>query len=97
MSWTSAEELGYISSIAGSGVLFGGILVSIIGSPGNRIQSILVVFLIQGITMLSAVLEPSKLLISSVGFLYMMGIPIISSKQRDCSTEFYSVIVPPFG
>ncbi|CAM9975294.1 unnamed protein product, partial [Heterosigma akashiwo] len=89
---SDSTALGYASSIAGSGMLIGSILVSIWGVPASRRKSIALWLMIaQGAIMQAAGTKMTVWIIAGTGFLYLFIEPIIDS----CTLSLWQEALPP--
>jgi MFS family permease len=82
LSFASPTVLGRVLTVAGIGVLTGGIVMSIWGGPRRRIAGILSLFFIQGLILPIGGLRASALLISVGAFLFMLTLPILNGSGQ---------------
>jgi hypothetical protein len=76
LSFTNAQALGTATSIAGSGMLIGSILMAIWGGPRRLIYGLFGAMTLFGSGMILAGLHPSVVLITCGGFLLLFSPPI---------------------
>ncbi|MDJ0507703.1 MAG: MFS transporter [Crocosphaera sp.] len=79
LSFASASVLGTVMSISSSGMLFGGLIMSVWGGPKRYIQTVFTFTLLSRLCLISAGLRPSIPLITLSAFLYFLSLPIIGS------------------
>jgi penicillin amidase len=91
LSFTSASTLGIILSIAGSGMLLGGLVMSIWGGPRRRMSGVLGFTLLGGALLLLGGLRPNVPLVACAAFVFLFGVPIISG----CSQAIWLSKVAP--
>ena len=82
LSFTSANVLGMVLSIAGCGMLVGSILISIWGGPKRRIYGVLVFELLLGLCIFLVGVRSSISLIIIGGFGAFFSIPIYQSSSN---------------
>lgn len=90
LAFTTPAVLGLILSVAGLGVLAGGLAMSIWGGPRRRVDGVLASFALSGVCLLAGGLAPSAWLIGAAAFLFSIGTPIIAG----CSQAIWQVKVP---
>ena len=76
------DQVGYVSSAIGIGMLIGTLVMSIWGGPKRRIYGILFSGIWQGLCGLFMGAQPSLVLIAVVGFLLMMAMPIMNGSSQ---------------
>jgi predicted MFS family arabinose efflux permease len=81
LAFASAETLGTILSIGGSGMLVGSVLMSLWGGPHPRIHGILGFTLLSGLSLILAGLRPSTELFALAAFLFFFSLPIVNSSS----------------
>ncbi|MGA7729832.1 MAG: MFS transporter [Chloroflexia bacterium] len=83
LSFTTVEVLGVVLSVAFVGMLLGSIVMSTWGGPkpGRRIQVVLALAFLQGLLIITDGLQPSAMLITAVGFVYLFVNPIITGSD----------------
>eukprot|EP00007_Cunea_sp_BSH-02190019_P000945 CAMPEP_0174230514 /NCGR_PEP_ID=MMETSP0417-20130205/1251_1 /TAXON_ID=242541 /ORGANISM="Mayorella sp, Strain BSH-02190019" /LENGTH=459 /DNA_ID=CAMNT_0015308215 /DNA_START=233 /DNA_END=1612 /DNA_ORIENTATION=- len=86
----SVQELGYVSSFAGTGVLLSSVAVAVRGAPSARVMTICLVLAAQGLVMFCAVLHLSCVTVAFSGFVYMLGEPLLQA----CSQGIWMTKVP---
>ena len=82
LSFTSANILGLVLSIGGSGMLISSIIISIFGGPKHRIYSVLVSELLLGLCISLVGMRTSVTLITTGVFLAFFCIPIGESSAN---------------
>lgn len=82
LSFTTSTVLGTVLSVAGFGILAGGLLMSVWGGPQRRILGVLGGELLSGICIIIAGFAPSALLIGVMSFFFTMGMPITASSSQ---------------
>lgn len=80
LSFASANVLGNVLSLSGTGALFGSALVGIVGS-NSPYRTMMVCNLIQGILLAFCGLKPDARIILAVAFSYMALIPLVRSSR----------------
>jgi MFS family permease len=91
LSFTSAAALGTLLSIAGSGSLVGGLIMSTWGGPKRRINGVIGFSLVLGLGILLAGLQPSLPLITVAITLVYLSLPIVTSSSQ----VLWQTKVPP--
>lgn len=91
LSFASARMLGVVLAIASSGMLVGGIVMSVWGGPARRVPTILYTALGQGVLLLLAGLQPSATLVASAAFFFLLLFPILIG----CAQAIWLAKVPP--
>jgi hypothetical protein len=81
LSFTDADVLGAMTSIGASGMLVGGVLMSVWGGPKRRIHGVLGFLLLAGFALSVAGLRPSVPLITAAAFGFFFCFPIISASS----------------
>jgi MFS transporter, DHA3 family, macrolide efflux protein len=82
LSFASAATLGIVRSVAGLGLLFGSVLMSVWRGPRRKVYGVLTGVLLSGVSMLIAGLAPSALLISIAAFFFALGMPLVSASSQ---------------
>ena len=82
LSFASPAVLGRVLTIAGFGLLAGGLLMSAWGGPRHRVMGILGLLLIQGLVLPFGGLRASALLICAGAFVYMMALTILNGTSQ---------------
>lgn len=82
LSFTSVKVVGLMSTIGGSGILAGSIVMSIWGGPKRRIRGIFSFGLLYGVGLITAGLRESVPLIAIAFFAIVFGMPIISGSMQ---------------
>jgi MFS family permease len=90
LSFTSAEVLGRVLSLAGMGMLTGSLIMGIWGGPKRRIYGILGFTFLQGLLLLLGGLQPSIPLIIVATFTFLFCTPIVDG----CSQAIWQSKVP---
>ena len=91
LSFTSANVLGIVLSIAGSGMLFGSIFIGIWGGPKRHIHGVVFFKLLFGLSIFLVGVRSSILLIIIGSFGTFFSTPIFQS----CSNAIWQTKVPP--
>jgi MFS family permease len=91
LSFATPAVLGPVLSVAGAGMLVGGVAMSAWGGPRRRIVGIFVPLLVQVVALLVGSLRPSAPLIAASAFVFMLGFPIINA----CSQAIWQTKVAP--
>jgi MFS family permease len=81
LSFASPAVLGVLVSIGGSGLLLGGLAMSIHGGPKHRLAGILFSMLIGGVLLFLHGLAPSAVLIGIVAPLFLATWPVINGSS----------------
>lgn len=82
LAFTSADVLGTVLSIAGSGMLVGGLVMSVWGGSKRRIHSLLGFLILAGLSIVAIGLRPSVPLIAAAAFGFFFCIPIASGSSQ---------------
>ncbi len=82
LAFTSADVLGTVLSIAGSGMLVGGLVMSIWGGSKRRIRGLLGFLMLAGLSIVAIGLRPSVPLIAAASFGFFFCIPIVSGSSQ---------------
>ena len=90
LDFGSQEELGFVLSIGGSGLLLGSIVMTAWGGPKRRVYGLLYFIPLQGLIMLMAALQTSIPLAAMGLFVYLFAQPIIVS----CNQAIWQSKVP---
>lgn len=77
LSFASAAALGTVMSVAGLGLVMGGLYMSVTGGPRRRVRAILLCLLVQGSILFLGGVQPSVTLVAVAAFFYSMCSPII--------------------
>jgi MFS transporter, DHA3 family, macrolide efflux protein len=91
LSFATPAVLGPVLSVAGAGMLVGGVAMSAWGGPRRRVVGIFVPLLVQVAALLAGSLRPSAPLIAGAAFVFMLGFPIINA----CSQAIWQTKVAP--
>ena len=91
LSFASPSVLGPVLSIAGSGMLVGGVAMSIWGGPKRRVYGIFIPLLCRGVALLLGGLRESAPLVAATAFVFMCGFPIVNA----CSQAIWQSKVAP--
>ena len=91
LSFASPSVLGPVLSVAGSGMLVGGLAMSVWGGPKRRLRGIFIPLLLQGVALLIGGLRESAPLIAAAAFVFMLGFPILNA----CSQAIWQTKVAP--
>lgn len=79
LSFAPASVLGPVLSVAGGGMLAGGVLMSVWGGPRQRARGIFIPLLLQGVALLVGGWRESAPLIAAAAFVFMLGFPIVNA------------------
>ncbi|MEH2067468.1 MAG: MFS transporter [Nostoc sp.] len=79
LSFASATVVGILTSVGGSGMLFGSLAVSIWGGSQRSINNLFCFMLLNGLCIAVIGLKPNVWLIGVAAFLFFFGLPIINS------------------
>lgn len=82
LSFTDAAGLGLILALAGSGMLAGGIAMSIWGGPKRRVWGVLFFTFVQGFVLLLGGLQPSAPLVVIAAFLFLFSFQVVMGTER---------------
>lgn len=82
LSFTSAGALGLVLTVAGVGMLAGGIVMSAWGGPRRRIYGVLGFTVVEALVLMTAALRPSVVLIASASFVFFFANAIILSSGQ---------------
>lgn len=82
LSFSTIAKLGTVRGAAASGLLVGGLLLSVWGGPQRRVPAILVSLVFQGLVLFLAAAGPSVVLIAVAGFLFTLVLPIINGLSQ---------------
>jgi DHA3 family macrolide efflux protein-like MFS transporter len=84
LSFTTVEVLGTVLSVAFAGMVLGSITMSVWGGPkpGRRMGVVIALAFVQGVLIIIDGLQPSALLITAVGFVYLFVSPIITGSDQ---------------
>lgn len=77
LSFASAAALGTVMSIAGLGMLVGGVVMSVWGGPKRRVRGIFLLLCFVAALLFLAGIEPSVVLITAAAFFFTVCFPII--------------------
>lgn len=91
LAFTSPAILGNVMSIAGSGMLAGGIVMSVWGGPKPRVYGVFGFGLLQAICLLFVGLHPSVPLITVAAFGVFFCVPFMDG----CNQAIWQTKVPP--
>ena len=81
LSFTDARALGAMTSIGASGMLFGGLAMSVWGGPKRRIHGVLGFLLLEGLALSIGGLRPSVPLITLAAFGFFFSFPIVNASS----------------
>jgi DHA3 family macrolide efflux protein-like MFS transporter len=82
LSFASPAVLGWILSLAGFGMLGGGLAMSLWGGPRHRVAGMLGLLLLQGLVLPFSGLRASAPLIGACAFVYMLALPIFNGTSQ---------------
>jgi len=81
LSFSDAAGVGVQYAISGSGLLLGGIGMTVWGAPQKRIYGVLIFSLLAGICAAAHGIRPSFTLIAVAGFLLFLMLPVIAASS----------------
>jgi DHA3 family macrolide efflux protein-like MFS transporter len=82
LSFSTVAGLGTVQGAAASGLLVGGVVLSIWGGPQRRIPAILLALAFQGVVLFLAALRPSLVLVGTAGFCFTLAAPVMSGLSQ---------------
>ena len=84
LSFAGIRELGVVLSVAGTGSLVGGIVMSVWGGPstGHRVRAILTVTAVNGTVLLAGGMRPNLALVASAAFCFLFAFPILVGSSQ---------------
>ncbi|HEX6290304.1 MAG TPA: MFS transporter [Herpetosiphonaceae bacterium] len=82
LAFGTAVELGLVRSVAGVGMVVGGVVMSIWRGPKRRVYGALGGILLSGISMMIAGLAPSAILIAIAAFFFTLGMPLVGASSQ---------------
>ncbi|MGD2116501.1 MAG: MFS transporter [Acidobacteriota bacterium] len=82
LSFASPDMLGVVLSVASSGLLLGGLLMSVWGGSKRRVDSILVAMTLQGALLMLGGVQPNAVLVTSAAFVFLLAIPVIVGSSQ---------------
>lgn len=91
LSFTSVQAVGLVTSISGSGLLVGSLLLTAWGGPERRIHGVLGFGLLAATCLMLASLHPSAVLVAAAGFGWMLAAPLVNG----CSQALWQLKTPP--
>lgn len=77
-----AQQMGFVSSFIGAGMLLGTVVMSIWGGPKRRMFAVLGSGFFTGFCVIALGAQPSLTLIGISGFLMMISVPIFNGNSR---------------
>lgn len=77
-----AQQMGFVFSVFGAGMLIGTLVMSIWGGPKRRMFAILPSAIWTGLCLLALGAQPSLVLVGASGFLMMFALPIFNGNSR---------------
>ncbi len=92
LSFAPVSLLGVVLSVASSGLLVGGVAMSLWGGPRRRVRTILWITGSQGWLLLLAGLRPDPVLIAATAFLFLLGVPVVMGSAQ---ALWQSKVPPP--
>src|SRR5205823_358506 len=92
LSFASPSAYGTLLSLAGIGMLIGGLVMSVWGGPQRRIDAVFSVMLLCGLCILIAGSSPSILVVGIALFLFSVGEPILNA----CTQVIFQEKVAPY-
>ncbi len=91
LGFASTAALGIVLSVAGAGMLAGGVVMSLWGGPSRRVPGILGCLALQGAIFLLGGVRPNAALIAGAAFVVMFVIPVLEG----CSQAIWQTKVAP--
>lgn len=82
LSFADPRTLGLVVSIASSGALVGGTVMSVWGGPRNRVPAIMAVIAFQGALLMVGSLQANATLIAGAAFFFLLGFPITTGSSQ---------------
>ncbi|MEM8827930.1 MAG: MFS transporter [Cyanobacteria bacterium P01_G01_bin.19] len=82
LSFTNAQVLGRILSLAAVGWLVGGVLMSVWGGFPRRVNGVFAFELVLGAAIFVAGLRPNPVLITAAAFMFFLSVPIITGSSN---------------
>jgi len=82
LTFTTKDVLGRMMTIGGSGMLFGGLLMSVWGGPKRRIRGVLGFLLLTGLFISIGGLRPSVVLITFAAWGFFFCVPFVSASSE---------------
>lgn len=82
LAFADAPTLGVVRSVAGLGLLFGSVLMSVWRGFSRKVYGALAGILLSGVSMLAAGLQPSALLITIAAFFFTVGMPLVAASSQ---------------
>jgi MFS family permease len=90
LSFSSPQVLGTVLSVAGGGLLAGGLVMALTGGPRRRLAGIGGAFLVQGLALLLGGWRISAPQIAALAFVFLFGFAVINT----CSQALWQSKVP---
>jgi MFS family permease len=91
LSFSNAEVLGRVMSIAGVGMFVGSVLISVWGGPRRKIHAVFGFLFLSGAALIPAGLPASAGLVAAGAFVFMLGVPVMNG----CSQAILQCKVRP--
>ncbi|HEX2568236.1 MAG TPA: MFS transporter [Polyangia bacterium] len=82
LGFTDINTLGRIASMAGVGMVLGGVVMSVWGGPRRRVAGAILVHGLSGGLLLLAGLPPSVPLVAAAAALFLFAVPIVSGSVQ---------------
>jgi DHA3 family macrolide efflux protein-like MFS transporter len=82
LGFTDINTLGRIASIAGVGMVLGGVVMSIWGGPRRRVAAAVLVHGLSGILLCLAGLPPSTFIVAMAAALFLFAMPFITGNTQ---------------
>jgi hypothetical protein len=82
LSFASPAVLGRVLTVAGFGMLAGGLVMSMWGGPRRRVAGLLGFLLLQGVILPFGGLRASAPLIAAGAFIYLFAVPILNGTSQ---------------
>jgi MFS family permease len=91
LSFADVPTLGEIQSLAGAGMLAGGVTMAVWGGPRRRIHGVLGFTSVLGLALLAAGAPPSAFVVGGAAFVFLFSVPIVSG----CAQAIWQAQVAP--
>jgi MFS transporter, DHA3 family, macrolide efflux protein len=82
LSFSGPARLGVQYAISGSGLLLGGVAMSVWGGPKKRIKGVIIFSVLAGICLAAHGLRPSFTLVCVAGFVLFLMMPVITASSN---------------
>lgn len=82
LSFASAQTLGVVLSVAGTGLVLGGLVMTVTGGPRRRMRGIYLTFLVLGPTLFLGGLRESAAVVAIAAFIFMFGAQVVNASAQ---------------